>query len=598
MVKISNSILKSVQKPARYVGGEYGQVIKNKNNINFRFAFAFPDTYEIGMSNLGLRILYNVLNNRADTWCERVYAPWTDMEEKMRENDIPLYAHESKDQIKEFDMLGFTLQYEMSYTNILNMLDLAGLEVLAKDRDETDPFVIAGGPCACNPAPLAPFIDFFLIGEGEEIFHEIIDVHNEWKASKGTKQDYLEKIKDIQGVYIPTIHTKDSKIEKRIIKDMDKVEYPTKFVVPSTEIVHDRIMLEVFRGCTRSCRFCQAGYIYRPVREKSVDTLVKQAKESLDNTGIDEVSLSSLSTSDYSCFPELATKLLEVGQDKKMSLSLPSLRIDSMSVDILKKVQEIRKSGLTFAPEAGSQRLRDVINKNITKEDIIKSCRLAFENGWSTVKLYFMIGLPTETYEDLDGIVDIAQTVVNLYNEIVGRKGRLNLTVSTSTFVPKPNTPFQFVGQDDMKNVEAKQKYLKEKLRIRGVRYNWHSSKVSVMEACLARGSEKMAEVVLEAWKNGAKFDSWDEHFKLDAWLKGFQKAGIDSQEYASRTLSLDEVNPWDNIFVGVNKPFLIREYKKAVEETTTPRCSEKHCAACGVTQIAKCNFLSARLNK
>ncbi len=592
MIKISNSILKSVQKPARYVGGEYGQIMKNKNNVKFRFAFCFPDTYEIGMSNLGIRILYNVINKREDAWCERVYAPWVDMEEKMRENKIPLYAHESKDELKKFDMIGFTLQYEMSYTNILNMLNLANLEVLAKDREETDPFIIAGGPCACNPAPLAPFVDFFLIGEGEEIFHEIIEAHNSWKSEKGTKKEFLEKIKDIQGVYIPTIHDENSKIEKRIIKDMDSVEYPTKFVVPSTDIVHDRIMLEVFRGCTRSCRFCQAGYIYRPVREKNVDTLVKQAKESLQFTGIDEVSLSSLSTSDYTCFPELATKLLEMGKDKKMSLSLPSLRIDSMNVEILKKVQEVRKSGLTFAPEAGSQRLRDVINKNITKEDILNSCKLAFENGWSTIKLYFMIGLPTETYEDIDGIVDIAQSISDLYTEMMGKKGRLSITVSTSTFVPKPNTPFQFVGQDRMENIEEKQKYLKQKLRIKGVRYSWHSSKVSVMEACLSRGGIEMADVILEAWKNGAKFDAWDEHFKLNAWTKGFEKAGIDAQEYASRTLELDRVNPWDNIFVGVNKPYLIREYKKAVQASTTPRCSKEHCAGCGVTKIAKCHFL------
>lgn len=592
MIKLRGNILRSVQKPARYVGGEYGQVVKNKNGIRFRFAFCFPDTYEIGMSNLGIRILYDVMNKRPDTWCERVYAPWVDMEEQMRKNNIPLYAHESKDELKSFDMIGFTLQYEMSYTNILNMLNLAGLEVYSKDRKETDPFIIAGGPCACNPAPIAPFIDFFLIGEGEEIFHEIIEAHNKWKEEDKAKKEFLESIKDIEGVYIPSIHDENSNIKKRIIKDMDKVQFPTNFVVPSTDIVHDRIMLEIFRGCTRSCRFCQAGYIYRPVREKKVDTLVKQAKESLKNTGIDEVSLASLSTSDYPCFPELAEKLLEMGRDKKMSLSLPSLRIDSMNVDILKKVQEVRKSGLTFAPEAGSQRLRDVINKNITKEDILNSCRLAFENGWSTIKLYFMIGLPTETYEDLDGIADIAQSISNLYTEVKGKGGRLSITVSTSTFVPKPNTPFQFVGQDSMKSIEEKQKYLQGKLKIKGVRYNWHSSKVSMMEACLARGSEKMSTVIYEAWKNGAKFDSWDEHFKLDAWLKGFEKVGIDAQEYASRVLDVEEKNPWDNIFVGVEKSFLVREYKKSLEENTTPRCSKEHCSACGVTKIANCQFL------
>ncbi|MEG2711764.1 MAG: TIGR03960 family B12-binding radical SAM protein [Clostridia bacterium] len=597
MVKLRGNILKSVQKPARYVGGEYGQVIKNKNNVKFRFAFCFPDTYEIGMSNLGIRILYNVLNQRRDTWCERVYTPWIDMEARMRENNIPLYAHESKDELKEFSMVGFTLQYEMSYTNILNMLDLAGMEVCSKDRKETDPFIIAGGPCACNPAPIAPYIDFFLIGEGEEIFGEIIDKYNEWKASGKLKREYLESIKDITGVYIPSIHDENSKIQKRIIKDMDTVMYPTNFVVPSTDIVHDRIMLEVFRGCTRGCRFCQAGYIYRPVREKSVDVLTRQAKESLINTGIDEVSLSSLSTSDYPCFVELAEKLLEIGKDKKMSLSLPSLRIDSMNVDILKKVQEVRKSGLTFAPEAGTQRLRDVINKNITKEDIMNSCKLAFENGWSTLKLYFMIGLPTETYEDLDGIAELTQDIVNVYNEMPKeqRKGRLNITVSTSTFVPKANTPFQWVGQDTMESVEAKQKYLMNKLKIRGVRYKWHSSKVSVIEANIARGGIEIAPVILDAWKNGAKLDSWDETFKEEVWVEAFKKNNIDMQEYAARELPLDAKLPWDNIFVGVEKDFLKREYAKALEEQVTMRCSEDHCAACGVTKIAKCKFLNKK---
>ena len=599
MVKLNSDILRNVQKPARYVGGEYNQVIKNKDDVKVRFAFAFPDTYEIGMANIGIRILYNVLNKRKDTWCERAYAPWPDMEEKMRENNIPLYGHESKDPLDMFDMIGFTLQYEMSFTNILNMLDLAGIPVESKDRENDFPFIIAGGPCSCNPYPIARFIDIFLVGEGEEVLNELMDKYVEWKESNLPKRAYLESIKDIQGLYIPAVHTKEDKIVKRIIKDLDSVTFPTKFVVPSTEIVQDRISIEVFRGCKNGCRFCQAGYIYRPVREKSVDTLTEQAKLSLQNTGIDDISLCSLSTSDYPAFLALAQNLFDISKEKKVSISLPSLRIDTMSVDILKKVNEVRKSGLTFAPEAGTQRLRNVINKNITKENILKSAKLAFENGWNTLKFYFMIGLPTETYEDLDGIVDIAKEVLDLYYSLPKEKrhGRCNITVSTSTFVPKPHTPFQWFGQETMENVVRKQNYLKAKLRMPGVKYSWHESKVSMMEATLARGGEEMADIVKAAWQNGARFDGWDEMYNEKAWLDAFEKYNIDPQEYASREFTLDDEFPWDNIFAGVNKEFLKKEYRLAMEAITTPKCSEK-CAGCGVNTKFKCKYLNAQLYK
>lgn len=595
MLNLTRQELLSVTKPARYVGGEYHQVIKNKENIKARVAFCFPDVYDIGMSNLGMKILYGVLNKRKDTWCERVFAPWPDFEALMRKKNIPLYGLESKDSIKTFDIIAFTLQYEMSYTNILNMLDLAQVPVKAKDRKEADPFVIAGGPCACNPAPLEMFIDIFLLGEGEELIDAITQKYVEWKEMKLPKQAYLESIKGMKGVYIPSLHKKGESVEKVVIENLNEVYCPTDFVVPSTEITQNRISLEVFRGCSRSCRFCQAGYIYRPVREKSSNHLINLAKESIKQSGINELSLCSLSTCDYTQFNELANGLLDVCEEKKVGLSLPSLRIDSIDVEMLKKIQTVRKSSLTFAPEAGSQRLRDVINKNITEEEILKGCKLAFENGWSNVKLYFMIGLPTETYQDLEEIVALANKIVEVFYAIPNtmRKGKCSVTVSTSTFVPKPHTPFQWCAQNTLDKIELKQQFLKQKLNNKNIKYNWHHSTVSMYEAVISRGDSKIGEVIYEAYRNGAKFDSWDEYFNNEAWQKAFEATNINPQDYASKEYDLEEALPWNHIMHGVEKEYLKREYKKAMEQKTTPRCSTKHCANCGITKITECQYLN-----
>jgi radical SAM family uncharacterized protein len=593
MQNLTRQDLLKVVKPARYVGGEYNQVIKSKENIKCRFAFCFPDVYDIGMSNLGMKILYNVLNKRKDTWCERVFAPWEDFERLMREKNVKLYGLESKDPIKDFDIIAFTLQYEMSYTNILNMLDLADVSIFSKNRRESEPFVIAGGPCACNPAPLAEFIDIFLIGEGEEQIDYITEKYVVWKAKKLPKIEYLKSIKNVPGVYIPTIHTKGEIIHKAVIKDMDKVDYPTNFVVPNTDIVQNRISLEVFRGCKRGCRFCQAGYIYRPVREKSVNRLIDIAKKTICKTGQNEISLASLSTSDYSGFTELTDKLVDMCEEKKIGLSLPSLRIDSINVDLLKKVQAVRKSSLTFAPEAGSQRLRNVINKNITEEEILSSCKLAFENGWNSVKLYFMIGLPTETYQDLEEIVSLSNKIVEEFYKIPKEKrnGKCSVNVSTSTFVPKPHTPFQWCAQNTIDKIEMKQQFLKDRLKNKNIKYSWHDPKVSVLEGVIARGDEKVSKIIYEAYKNGAKFDSWDEMLNIEAWKKAFETTCIDPKDYASKEYDVDYVFAWNNIMHGVDKSFLKREYEKALAEVTTPNCSDK-CASCGVTKISKCKFL------
>lgn len=594
MLNLTRQQLLSVAKPSRYVGGEYNQIVKSKENVKIRFAYCFPDIYDIGMSNLGMKILYNILNKRDDTWCERVFAPWTDYEDLMRKEKIKLYGLESKDSIDTFDFVGFTLQYEMSYTNILNMLDLAGIPVFTKDRNDNHPFVIAGGPCASNPEPLTKFIDIFVIGEGEEIITELMDKYRIWQAKGSKRQEFLNSIKEMNGIYIPSIHTKNDTITKVIVKDMDKVEYPTNFVIPNTEIVQNKLSLEVFRGCQRGCRFCQAGYIYRPVREKKASHLLKLAKKGLDSTGLNEISLASLSTSDYTEFNTLATGLIKMGEEKKISISLPSLRIDTIDLEILKKIQSVRKSSLTFAPEAGTQRLRDVINKNITDEEILSACKLAFENGWTNIKLYFMLGLPTETMEDLEGIVKLANDIVEVFYSIsnIRRKAKCNITVSTSTFVPKAHTPFQWCAQDTIEQIQEKQRFLKGKLNNKNIKYSWHDPKTSMLEAVIARGDEKIADVIYSAYKNGAKFDSWESNLNLEAWEKAFEEQKINPSDYANKEYDLDYEFPWDNIMHGVDKEFLKREYNKALKTITTPKCSD-NCAACGVTKITTCKYLT-----
>jgi len=594
MLKLNSYDLKKVMKPARYVGNEYNQILKNKQEIDIRFAMCFPDIYDIGMSNLGIKILYDILNKRKDTWCERVFAPWKDFEELMRKKKVKLYGLESKDYIDTFDFIGFTLQYEMSYTNILNMLDLSNIPVYSKDRQIRFPFVIAGGPCTANPYPLSPFIDIFVIGDAEEVLNILMDKYAEWKRNKLPKRIYLESIKDIQGIFIPSIHTKDDTIKKLVVQDLNNVSYPLKPIVPSTEIIQDRISLEVFRGCSRGCRFCQAGYIYRPVREKSVDKLLEIASCNIQSTGHNEISLFSLSTSDYPDFLELADRLLKFGEDKKVSLTLPSLRIDSMNVDIIKKIQSVRRSSLTFAPEAGSQRLRDVINKNITESEILSSAKLAFENGYTSLKLYFMIGLPTEDYTDINAIVELCNKITDEYYKIPkeNKKGKFLLTVSTSTFVPKSHTPFQWCAQASIDKIELKQQFLKDKLSKKNIKYSWHNPLIGRLEALIARGDEKVGRVIYSAWRLGAKFDSWDECFNVSAWNKALERENIKIEDYSNKQYDLDAEFCWDNIFCGVDKEFLKREYIKALEEKTTPRCSIS-CSSCGVTKIAKCKYIN-----
>ncbi len=598
-------LLLKVQKPIRYVGGEYNSVVKDKAGIRTRMALCFPDNYEIGMSHLGLKILYSLINAREDCWAERVYAPWPDMEALMRENHIPLYGLESLDPLKEFDFLGFSLQYELSYTNILNMLDLAGIDPLAENRTNDDPVIFAGGPCAMNAEPLCDFFDCFQLGEGEEIMLEMIDLYQKHRASgKWDKKAFLKDAAQIPGMYVPSLYDvtyhedgtiaaitpKDgapAKITKRIVRDFDKVFYPDTFIVPYTEVVHDRAVLEVMRGCIRGCRFCQAGFIYRPIRAKSPDTLCAQGKSLCDSTGYEEMSLASLSTSDHPQVEEMLDKIIDYTQEEHINLSLPSLRVDNFSKELLDKVSKVRKSGLTFAPEAGTQRLRDVINKGVTEEEIMRTSRIAFQGGYTSVKLYFMLGLPFETMEDVLGITALGQRVVDLYYSLPTKpRGKaVNVSISVSTFVPKPFTPFQWAAQNTFDEIVEKQHALTHSVTTRKISLAWHEVRTSVLEGVIARGDRRLGKAIYNAWKLGCKFDSWEEFFDFDKWVKAIADAGLTMEFYASRQRTPDEIFPWDHIDVGVSKAFLRREYEKASRAEITPNCKE-HCAGCGANKL------------
>ena len=606
---IDDNVLMQVEKPARYTGNEWNMVKKDpkSDGVVIRYAFCFPDVYEIGMSHLGMKILYHLINERNDTYCERVFAPWIDMEDKMRELKIPLFSLETKDPINKFDFLGFTLQYEMSYTNILNMLDLAEIPIRSKDRTAEHPFICAGGPCAYNPEPLAEIIDFFVLGEGEEVINEILDAYKKWKqsADNKTRDSFLDLIAKIEGVYVPkfyevkynddgTINNMKpenskypAKIKKRIIKDFDNAYFPDKIIVPYVNIVHDRIMLELFRGCTRGCRFCQAGIIYRPVREKKPENLLKIAEKLQESTGYEEISLASLSTSDYTGLKELTENLIDTMSEKRVSLSLPSLRIDSFSLELMEKAQSVRKSGLTFAPEAGTQRLRDAINKGVTEEDLLNSVGIAFNGGWNGVKLYFMIGLPTETLEDINGIADLGDKVVSSYMNTPkeNRRKGLNITISTSSFVPKAFTPFQWEAQDTIEVLREKQRHLKGLIKSRYIEYNWSDPQLSFLEAIFARGDRKIGEVLIKAWEKGCKFDGWGEHFNYSMWIEAFEECQIDPYFYANRKRSYDEILPWEHIDIGVSKKFLLKENEKAYNAELTPNC-RTNCSQCGATSF------------
>lgn len=599
-MKDIEKLLKRVEKPARYTGGEINSVIKNPAEADVRFAFAFPDTYEIGMSYMGLQILYNILNMQDYVYCERVFAPAMDMEKLMREENVPLFSIETKTPIKEFDILGFTLQYEMSYTNILNMLNLAGIPMMSADRDDSYPLLVAGGPCAFNPEPLADFFDLFLIGDGEEVLPAITDLYRKCDS----KKEFLKKACQMTGVYVPSFYdvkynedgtvaayiknyeNAPEKVGKCLIDDIEPLPFPTKNIVPFIDVVHDRASVESFRGCTRGCRFCQAGMIYRPVRERKPETILALAEEQLKNTGHEELSLLSLSTSDHSCFEPLALELVKKCAEKHVNLSLPSLRLDSFSFNVLNEIQKYKKSGLTFAPEAGTQRLRNVINKSITEEDIYGAVRKAIELGWKQIKLYFMIGLPTETYEDLDGIAEIAKNILDINYEINGRKGgRFNVTVSVSNFVPKPHTPFQWFGQNTYEEFIEKHKYLSEKLRMKNVTFHYHDSPISVLEAVFARGDRKTGKLLVQAYENGCVFDSWSEFFNMEGWEKAFKQTGLSKDFYATRHRTYDEVMPWDIIDSYISKDFLISENEKSA----ITRDCRSGCVGCGINRKTTC---------
>ena len=605
MDKKLERILPKVQKPARYTGGEYNQILKDKSKIDLRVAFCFPDTYEIGMSNLGMKILYHTMNSLDYVWCERVFAPWSDMYDAMKENGIPLYALESGDSLGQFDVIAFSIGYEMAYTTVLDMLSSAGIPVRAEAREGLLPIVIAGGSACVNPEPMAPFVDVFLIGEGEEMDNELLALLHEAKLGNWKKEEFLQKAAEIQGVYVPSFYEQEyddkglltgvkvkngapEKIQKRIIEDLDNAPFPTAPVVPSTEVVQDRVDLEIFRGCVRGCRFCQAGHIYRPVRAKQTETLIKQGIDSLKNTGYEDITLLSLSSSDYRDLNGLIDGLMPYCEAHSTGIALPSLRADNFSMEIMQKLQKVRKSGLTFAVEGGSQRLRDAINKNVTEEDVLNTCRIAFEGGWSSVKLYYMLGLPTETDEDIIGIAQMANDVLHVWREHAKNKNRgVRITISTSCFIPKPHSPFQWEAQITMEEYIRRVNLLRSSLTAKNVVYNWHDAETSVIEAVLSRGDRRVADAIEYVWQHGGRLEAWSDFFSYQRWLDAFQACGLNAGFYANRERRSDELLPWDVIDVGVKKAHLIRERERAYKAELSPDCRNM-CSACGASALLK----------